>query len=455
MIFVTIRTQKSEGNASLFTRIRIGQKSVWINLRMDVDIKVWNEMTKSALKTKNYLERLGHYRRLQDIECGILELKSHNRLTKENIEETVQDVVLADLRERLEHEKELAEAYEKRRKSNVKTFLIEYVDGINKGTVRSSTGERYTRNSIMIWNQFKRVFVDFFDRRPFTWDDINQMLIDSFVSYLEDDCGYMKSTYLKYASLFRTIIRVAEKKGIHTNQLAKSLFHIPIIRDQDKAKEIYLTKEELQALSEMELSGLEEQVRDVFLIGCYTAQRFSDYSRIDEHCIGTTAKGTKVIRLTQKKTKTTVIIPILDPRLENLLKKYDYNVPNLNDVVFNRYIKEICHRLSETVPSLATMERTILNKKEVAREKEEWKKGIKLFEYDKQGFPIKARWELVSSHTARRTAITNMFLSGNYTKAQMMYVSGHQKEKTFNDYIKLSLDELADNVASAAVGGLF
>ena len=39
-------------------------------------------------------------------------------------------------------------------------------------------------------------------------------------------------------------------------------------------------KEELEALYDMELTGLEEKVRDVFLIGCYTAQRFSDYSRI-------------------------------------------------------------------------------------------------------------------------------------------------------------------------------
>ena len=52
-------------------------------------------------------------------------------------------------------------------------------------------------------------------------------------------------------------------------------------------------------------------------------------------------------------------------------------------IVFNRYIKEICHRLSDTTPSLAVMERTKLNKKEMTREK-----------------------------AARKTAITNMFLNG-------------------------------------------
>ena len=37
----------------------------------------------------------------------------------------------------------------------------------------------------------------------------------------------------------------------------------------------------------------------------------------------------------------------------------------------------------------------------------------------------------------------------------MMYVSGFKKEKTFYNYLKLSLDEYADNVASASDDQLF
>ena len=162
-----------------------------------------------------------------------------------------------------------------------------------------------------------------------------------------------------------------------------------------------------------------------------------------------------VIRLTQVKTKALVVIPILDPKLQILLEKYSYNVPSLCDVVLNRYIKNICHRLAETVPSLATMERTKLTKTEVLREQKARMEGKELFMYDKQGYPIKPKWELVQSHTARRTTITNMYLSGNYTLGQMMFVSGHKKEKTFYNYIKASVEELADNVASASKGELF
>ena len=77
------------------------------------------------------------------------------------------------------------------------------------------------------------------------------------------------------------------------------------------------------------------------------------------------------------------------------------------------------------------------------------------FEYDESGYVIKSRWELVVCHSVRRTCLTNMYLSGKYTTRQMMSVSGHKKEETFMKYIRLSLDEKADDVADAASDGLF
>ena len=198
-----------------------------------------------------------------------------------------------------------------------------------------------------------------------------------------------------------------------------------------------------------------EQVRDVFLIGCFTALRYSDYSRIKKENIGYTNSGTKVIRIKQEKTAGTVVIPILDERLEALLKKYDYNVPEVLDQSLNRTIKEICKRLSITVPSLGKKERTVLNLNERRAEVEARRKGVELYEYDEQGYPIRPRWELVASHTARRSCITNIYLSKKLSVQQMMSVSGHKTETMFYKYVKLSLDEYADSVASAAVDGLF
>ena len=449
-----IRTKNKEGSAPLYTKLMVEGKGRWICLPIVVDINEWVEAAQSERKLNNYLIKKGINKKVALIEDSIKDMKRHHRFTKENLEKSIEDIMLADKREALKRAEQLGKEAEDRKKHNVKNFVVEHIRKIESGEVRTAKKEKYAKESIKNWQQFRRVFLDFYRIRPFEWDDINESLADRYISYLES-IGYMKYTLDKHISLFKTIVGVAERQGLHNNHLAASYLKSPQIREEDKAKEIYLTKDELSALYDMPLEGFEEQVRDVFLIGCFTALRYSDYSRIKKENIGFTNSGTKVIRIKQEKTAGTVVIPILDERLETLLKKYDYNVPEVLDQSLNRTIKEICKRLSDTVPSLGKKERTVLNLKERRSEMEARKKGIELFKYDEQGFPIRPRWELVASHTARRSCITNMYLSKKFSVQQMMSVSGHKTETMFYKYVKLSLDEYADSVASAAVDGLF
>ncbi len=45
-----------------------------------------------------------------------------------------------------------------------------------------------------------------------------------------------------------------------------------------------------------------------------------------------------------------------------------------------------------------------------------------------------------------------MYLTHKNTIVQMMYVSGHKTQKTIMDYLKLSSDEIADEIAAIANG---
>lgn len=76
--------------------------------------------------------------------------------------------------------------------------------------------------------------------------------------------------------------------------------------------------------------------------------------------------------------------------------------------------------------------------------------GDLVVEYDSKGNAILPRYACVTTHTARRSGITNMYLSHKYTMLQMMHVSGHKTQKTFTDYIKLSSDEIADEINAIA-----
>ena len=450
MFGLTVRTSKSEGKTSLFTRLKVEGKSTWVDLQLLVDVKEWGKVSVSEKKQDNYLELLGYKKKLFDIEVGLKDLRRRHRLTKETLDALIQNVVLSEVRERLIKDEELKKDIEERRRKDVKTFIEKYVNGIIEGEILNTKGKKYSKNSFNSWKQFRRIFFECFRNKSFTWDELSQSIIHQFMNYL-DKSGYMGETKNRHIGVFSTLITVAEKHKLHTNGIVRKWLSSPTVNDEDKRTLIYLTKEELKSLYNMPLTGLKEQVRDIFLIACYTALRYSDFSKIEKGCIGFTERGTKVIRLVQQKTKGQVVIPILNEELEELLKKYDYTVPNTCDQIINRYIKEICQDLSETTPSFGVKLRTLLTK----TEREGKDRGKLEFEHDDEGYTIKPRWELISCHTARRTAITNMYLSGKFSTRQIMSVSGHKKEETFMKYIRLSLDEKADDVASAAYDGLF
>ena len=111
-------------------------------------------------------------------------------------------------------------------------------------------------------------------------------------------------------------------------------------------------------------------------------------------------------------------------------------------------MKEILKDLSETVPTLAVKVPTKMTMKQKKKE------GLSemAVERNDKGEVVMLRYDCVTTHTARRSGITNMYLSLKFTIVQMMHVSGHKTPKTFMDYIKLSSDEIADEI-DAIVNG--
>ena len=452
-----LRTKKEKGTASVYLRVqkRNPKLNILICSKVSVDIQQWDKVTQDVAKWNDYCKTQDGRKvkeTLDSISSAIDNLISQGIYDKARIDEVVEDVVFREERERqrIQEEEErqeqerlrqIKEQEEEARKADVILFLENFLEGIKNGRIKNKA-ENYTPNTCKVWSNFLGILKRFIQIYPFTWKDINKALADHFVSFMEKN-GYMVTSINKYIICFKAMIQNAMDQELHNNLIALRAFSKKKIQETDKAKEIYLTKAELQALYEMPLEGLKDKVRDVFLVGCYTCQRFSDYARLEQENFTTTAKGTKVVRIVQEKTGNDVVIPILNDNLLHIAEKYGYDIPKVNDVILNRYIKQILKELSSTVPSLARKERTLLTMKE--REKE--KQGLVSFERDNKGNVIKPRYELVSSHTARRSGITNLYLSGNFDTYQMMSISGHKDEKTFYEYIKLSSDEVADSIA--------
>lgn len=354
-----------------------------------------------------------------------------------------EECLLEEKRLKEEQERLVKEGIEAER-AKIWNFLKQFCTDIKSGR-RLNGNDRYSAGTVKAWFSFMKLYDGFDRKHRYTWNMINREFVAKFLAYMEKQ-GYMVTAQNKYLVTLRALVGYAYTDGIHDNDRATQCFSKKKIEEADKAAEIYLTDAELQALYEMPLSGLQDQVRDIFLVGCYTCQRVSDYNNISEDSFTTTAKGTPIIRLVQQKTRTEVKIPIMNPNLKAICEKYNYNLPSVVDVILNRYIKQILKELSESVVSLTKKVPTKLTMKQ----KQNLANGKIEVEYNDKGEVVMSRYNCVTTHTARRSGITNMYLSHKYTLVQMMHVSGHKTQKTFMDYIKLSSDEIADEIAAIA-----
>ena len=316
---------------------------------------------------------------------------------------------------------------------------------MESGTNRNN-GRKFSQATIQQWKNFHRLQCRYEQSHgAIDFREINSTFWDQFKQFCEEE-GLMPKSTNKYLAVFRALISYAQANGIEIGKTAlQSYRKVPIFDDDIKAK-TYLNEQELQALYEMKLSGMKDRVRDIFMLGCYLGQRVSDYNNLTKSDFTITRRGNRVVSFTQEKTNNAVVVPIIYDNVYAIAEKYDYNFPRLSHSVINRHIKKILADLSTTLPSLRQTLRTAITLKEQQAEA----KGTMHFERDAKGYVIKPRYEMVSTHTARRSCITNLYLSNRFTISQLMSISGHKSEKAFNEYICCSSEEIADVIAEIA-----
>ncbi len=324
-------------------------------------------------------------------------------------------------------------------------YLDWLISAMESGAFRIK-GETYNPHTIKCWKTFKGVYERFEKdyNGIITWSNIDKTVADSFTTALED-YGYMVKMQNKMIICMKALIGYATRyHHLHTNTDAIALFTKKTEKAGCTATQIYLTVDEINALAKMDIpvGSLKDQVRDLFIIGCWTGQRVSDYSRLNASNFRTTSNGTRVVEVVQTKTGTRVVVPLINDSVKDVVDKYNGNLPHISDVIINRYIKQIAKDLSDTVPSLKTKVETLLTLHEKGAEND----GRKEYERNDDGTVIKARYDLISTHTCRRSCITNLYKSGLFSIRQLMSISGHKTERVFYEYIKEGADELADEI---------
>jgi integrase len=411
-----LRSDRKGQLAKVFIRFRDGRK---IDYFIPTDFRIlpelWNDKSQSFKRGITFTESFTEKDKVK-LEDDFRDLKNHllknynnkvtggNQITREWMNTVVSDYFNKPLYE-----------------EDLNSFIDRFIKEIESGTRlynHNNRTERYKFSTIKNYKGFKEQF-DLFQKdigKKLNYDDITIDLYDRFIVYFNDK-KYSPNTIGRHVKTLKVIMRGARDQGLHNNnEMDRKKFRSIKVPVQN----IYLNEEELRRMFALDLSDKPEWdlARNVFLIGCYTAQRFSDYSRIRKENIKEQKDGSKIIEIIQKKTGEKVCIPIR-PELMQLLKKYDFNVPKTFEQKVNKRIKDVGERAKITEPIIL----------------EEVKGGLRVTtEVPKN--------KLIKTHTARRSGCTNMHLGGVPT-IEIMKISGHKSEREFLSYIKVSKEETA------------
>jgi integrase len=192
---------------------------------------------------------------------------------------------------------------------------------------------------------------------------------------------------------------------------------------------VYLTDDEIARLNAIEFTpelkaeykidskSNIEQSRDLFIIACKTGLRLSDLSTLNHSTWDLT---TQTLFINTHKTQRQVVIP-LSPLVIDIYNKYNGKLPKPADKShYNKHIK-LCSQIAGIDRDVYQMNRT---------------GGVfRQVHYKK--------WERITSHTARRSFATNMYLKCGDAHL-VMSITGHTTEENFLKYICVTKEQNAE-----------
>lgn len=298
-------------------------------------------------------------------------------------------------------------------------FIDQFIQDCEAGIRLSPKRQRLKPSSIGSYKTTKGYLLKFQKqtKKILTLKDFSQSDIDKFSDFLIIDEEFAMNTHAKAMMDLLQIIKYAVKQK---KIPAAKLVELEFDTRREQTDSIYLTENEILELLEIKDfdDPVHEQVRDVFVVGCFTAMRFSDYSTIDPSAIRNNR-----LEFVQKKTGGKVTIPI-HPVVNTILKKYDNVLPKVpKNNEFNRIIKLV----GEKLPCLH-----IPFTKQVTY-------GRELKEL------VDMKFNYLQTHTGRRSFCSNEYLKGT-DPLIIMSISGHKSHKSFMRYIKVSGDQFADKL---------
>lgn len=241
-----------------------------------------------------------------------------------------------------------------------------------------------------------------------TWENLTKVRLQKFVDYMGERLS--PNSVNQYAAKLKAVLNLYSDEVLLPRGYAKVLTPRKV-----NVQNVYLTEEEIARLvAYAPKNDREALVQAQFIIGVISLARHSDYCNFDESNI----VGDCLVYVSQK-TKIQASIPA-SPTLLRFLKVQKEIIGKgvtVSDDSFNDTIRRICAKCGIDEP-------------------------VKLYHRGKTN--VKPKWEYVSSHTARRSGITNLYLRG-LDIVTIAKLAGHTNPQTSMGYVCCGIKELPQN----------
>ncbi|MEY8553230.1 site-specific integrase [Bacteroides uniformis] len=367
------------GEAPVCMRITVNKRVAEVMIKRSIPVDLWNQKKECSKGKDRVATELNHY--INTVRAKVLQI--HRELEIDN------KPITADI---------IKDCFYGRDK--VQRSLLEVYAEHNE-KCRALIGKEYTESTVTKFdtsiNRLKEYIRSCYHRDDIMLAELDGQFIRDFDFWLKTEKHCQNNSALKHLKNLKKVVRIA----LANDWIKKDPFY-GIHFKQEEVNVEFLSREELDILMNKEFAIKRlEQVRDIFIFCCFTALAFVDVQQLSREHLIKDNNGALWIRKARQKTNQICNIPVLTIP-QRILRKYEDNaecikkgvlLPVISNQRMNAYLKEIADLCGIT--------------------------------------------KRLTTHVARHTAATVVFLANDVSMENVSKILGHSNIRMTQHYAKV------------------
>lgn len=282
------------------------------------------------------------------------------------------------------------------------SFVEMFMQGIKKGTILNK-GKNFSHYTVKCYATYAKYILSYLGGK--SWENITFDWYNGFVNYLRNEKKFNDNTIAKAIKTLKSLMSKGSKYHSNIDYLKFNASYIDV-------ETIFLNEVEIEQIMNCYLPSYLEEERDRFYLSYNLFLRFGDSIKLKKENIFK-IEGKHYVNVYHEKTKNNAVIPLFGRSL-SILEKNDYFFSKTTNQQSNLKLKEIGKLAGINEEYVITK----INNGVITKEK--------YFKY-----------ELITTHTARRSMATNLYLKGFDIK-QIQLMGGWNNITTFEKYLKIN-----------------